>query len=187
MDIATFIDRFGKLDDFCIEFFHNQILHQDNTVLHSDHVQRDKAYIPPTDARGEKLITLLNHFRLAAKRNYEEHGLHTLFLSIGRVKWKESSVGLLNSGNSSSEYDYDAPLLLIPIFIEEQKDPKKTVISLNQEAGDITFNKVLSLFLQKEYKASSVQFSLESEEDWLTAYEQLCQQVSEVFSELELV
>jgi hypothetical protein len=74
MDVATFIDQFGTLDDLRIEFLHNQILHQDNAALQPSHAQQEGVCIPPTDPQGEKLIGLLNHFRLAAKRNYEEQG-----------------------------------------------------------------------------------------------------------------
>ncbi len=180
MDPKPFIDSFGMLDNFSIEFPHTQVLEQDNGI------EQQEGAPPPMTLQGEKLINALNDLRLQAKRSYEEHGLHTLFLTLGRVKWKNKSVASSHSGKAVEGYDYDAPLLLVPIRIEENKSPKKTVISSDLEVLDISLNEVLNLLLEKEYNASPLKFDQQDSDNWLNTYQTICQKVSEIFSELKL-
>ena len=102
MNPQEFLRKFGNLDELQLEFNHRQILHQEinelKTTFPALEIDVDvhdihSSDIPPTDIAGEKLITLLNALRLETKRKFEEHGLHTLFLAIGKVKWKEPSAG----------------------------------------------------------------------------------------------
>src|SRR3989338_3847074 len=57
--------------------------------------------VPECSPRGEKLIRALERFRLENKRKLEEHGLHTLFLAIGRVRWKQPMAGKRSSQNAT--------------------------------------------------------------------------------------
>lgn len=143
---AEFQERFGHIDDLTIEFPHKSILNENGTAE-----DQEDAYLPPTDPKGEKLISTLQALRLDTKRKFEEHGLHTLFLTIGRVRWKQPLAGK-GSSDAIDEYDYDAPLLLIPLEIKELKQPrKKTVIHTYLEVSDIVVNPVMLLLLELEY------------------------------------
>lgn len=149
MDIPDFEDHFGSVEEIEIVFPHKAILDDE---LDND-VDENKIFIPPTDIQGKKLISALQALRLDSKKKFEEHGLHTLYLTIGRVKWKEPGNGR-GSGKvlEEKEYDYDAPLLLIPISIEETKSsPKKTIVRTYLEANDIVVNPVLLLLSELEY------------------------------------
>lgn len=149
IDISDFEDRFGSIEEMEINFQHKAIL--DEEVENGD-VEK-KVYIPPTDVQGKKLISTLQALRLDGKKKFEEHGLHTLYLTIGRVQWKEPGNGRGSEGIlEEKEYDYDAPLLLIPVSIEETKStPKKTIIRTFLEANDIVVNPVLLLLFELEY------------------------------------
>ena len=57
---------------------------------------------------------------------------HTLFLAVGEIKWKEELAGR-GSSEAVSEYDYSAPLILIPVQITNQSTTKRSVIELNDE------------------------------------------------------
>jgi len=195
MNPQEFLRKFGNLDELQLEFNHRQILHQEinelKTTFPALEIDVDvhdihSSDIPPTDIAGEKLITLLNALRLETKRKFEEHGLHTLFLAIGKVKWKEPSAGSKKSGNVVDEYDFNAPLLLVPIHIEEKKSPKTTIVSTYLETGDIVANKVLGLLLEKEYKSRQLELVNDTEGNWINAYQNLCLQVKEIFTELKL-
>ncbi len=195
MNLKELLAKFGSLEELCIEFPHKQILEQEKleeqaALIPLDETRKSKAeekiYIPPTHPSGERLINLLNNLRLETKRKFEEHGLHTLFLAIGKVRWKEPSIGSKKSGNVVDEYDYNAPLLLVPIHITEKKNPKKTEVFTYLETGDITPNKVLGLLLQKEYNSRHIALMQEVEDDWLNTYNNLVLQVKEIFAELKL-
>lgn len=150
MSISEFEKRFGSAEEIEIEFPHKEILHEDE--VNDGEIERD-ASIPPTDAKGKKLISILQSLRLDSKKKFEEHGLHTLYLSIGRVRWKEPGNGRGSEGVlGEKEYDYDAPLILIPVSIEETKStPKKTIVRTYLEANDIVVNPVLILLSELEY------------------------------------
>ncbi len=187
--IKKFLVQYGSLDNLNIEFIHRQILQHEQSINLEDAKDDNNSVspdVPLVNVLGEKLITLLNAFRLDAKRKFEESGLHTLFLTIGKVKWKEPMTGTAKSSNVVKDYDFNAPLLLIPIRIEENKNPKKTIISSCLEAEEITHNKILALLLAKQYKVRKLEFSYDSSTDWLEAYKDLCLQVREIFSELNL-
>lgn len=193
MNLKEFLKQFGKLNDLQIEFNHSQVLHQEinelKTTLPTEEVDLQttkNTYIPPTNLVGEQLIASLNALRLETKRKFEEHGVHTLFLAIGKVKWKEPSVGSKKSSNVTEKYDFNAPLLLVPINIKENKNPKKTIVSTDLEASDILANKVLGLLLAKEYKSRQLELIHNNEDNWIKTYKNLYSQVKEIFTELKL-
>lgn len=147
--IADFEQRFGAIEEMAVEFPHKAILNEEEE---SEETEAD-ATIPPTDIQGKKLITMLQALRLDSKKKFEEHGLHTLYLTIGRVQWKEPGNGRGSEGAlDDSAYDYDAPMILVPISIEETRSsPKKTIVKTYLEANDIVVNPVLLLLSQLEY------------------------------------
>jgi hypothetical protein len=169
MSLDEFQDHFGALQELSIEFVHKDILSieeeeienalpsgKQESLLPADketeeEVEVEQPWIPPTKPEGKKLITTLTALRLDTKRKFEEHGLHTLFISVGKVQWKEQQSGRGSSDVKKDEYDYNAPLLLIPVIIEEKKVPKKTIVRVYDEVSDITVNRVLSLLLEKEH------------------------------------
>lgn len=188
MDIQEFIKKFEDFEEINIEFTHKQIFEHEDSSSENLHT------IYNTDPKGEKLLNLLNDLRLETKRKFEEHGLHTLFLTIGQVKWKELIVGSNHSGKMTNEYDYNAPLLLIPIIIEEKKHPRKfTSVSTYLENSDITINKVLNHLLEKEYKSRILDFDFDKDLnrkenmfDWQKIYQNICDSVNNIFSELKV-
>ncbi len=155
------------------------------TEQSSNDLLKKQSSVPPTSPSGEKLITLLNSLRLDTKRKFEEHGLHTLFIAFGRVLWKEKQPGNGSSG-VSEEYDYDAPLLLVPIHIIEKKNPKATVIEAHLETNEIMVNKVLSLLLEKEYNTRPLRMKEESFENLPDAMSKISKKINDIFSELKL-
>lgn len=150
MSISDFEDSFGLAEEIEIEFPHKAILSEEEEE--AENIEKD-ASIPPTDVQGKKLIAMLQALRLDSKKKFEEHGLHTLYLTIGRVRWKEPGNGRGSEGAlEEKDYDYDAPLLLIPVSIEETKStPKKTIVKTYLEANDIVVNPVLLLLSELEY------------------------------------
>lgn len=144
---------FGSMAELRIELPHKEILKQDPENQDSklfDTKEEDLFPLPKTNVTGKKLISQLDKLRLQAKNNYDSHGLHTLFLAVGEIKWKEELAGR-GSSEAVSEYDYSAPLILIPVQITNQKLPqKRSIISINDELYDIQINPVLKLFIKQE-------------------------------------
>lgn len=147
---------FGTMSELKIELLHREILKQD-----PENIQDKKLFdkeeeveelfpLPKTNVTGKKLIAQLDKLRLKAKNNFDSHGLHTLFLAVGEIRWKEELAGR-GSTEAVSEYDYCSPLILIPVEIKNQKLPqKRTIVTLNDELYDIQINPVLKLFIQQE-------------------------------------
>lgn len=144
---------FGLMAEFKIDLPHKEILKQDqdNQDQKLFNEQEEGLFLlPRTNITGKKLITQLDKLRLQAKNNYDSHGLHTLFLAVGEIKWKEELAGR-GSSEAMQEYDYSAPLILLPVQITNQKSPqKRSVIELNDELYDIQINPVLKLFIKQE-------------------------------------
>lgn len=186
MGIAHFEDSFGAVEEMEIEFPHKAILAEEEQL--SINSEKD-ASIPLTDVQGKKLITMLQALRLDSKKKFEEHGLHTLYLTIGSVRWKEPGNGRGSEGAlEEKEYDYDAPILLIPISIEETKTtPKKTIIKTYMEAGDIAVNPVLLLLSELEYgvKISGIP-SLEGIDDLSGTFDALVQILKKSFADSKI-
>ena len=144
---------FGTIAELKIELPYKEILKQDQDEQDVALVENDElsdVVLPKTNIIGKKLITQLDKLRLQAKNNFDSHGLHTLFLAVGELKWKEELAGR-GSTEAVSDYDYSAPLILIPVSIKTQKAPQKmSVIEINDELYDIQINPVLKLFIQQE-------------------------------------
>lgn len=143
---------FGPMTELKIELPHKEILKQDagNPEQKLTSQEEEIFPLPKTNITGKKLITQLDKLRLQAKNNFDSHGLHTLFLTIGEIKWKEELAGR-GSSEAVSDYDYSAPLILIPVQITNQKAPqKRSIIELNDELYDIQINPVLKLFITQE-------------------------------------
>lgn len=144
-------EMFGQISEFSLELSHKEILKQDKNSDENDQDEEElESDLPETNVKGKKLVTLLDKLRLQAKNNFDSHGLHTLFLSVGELQWKEQLAGR-GSSKAIKEADYEAPLLLIPIEILNQRAPqKKSILSVNTEQYDIQINPVLNLFIQQE-------------------------------------
>jgi len=174
----------GPISELRMELPHKEILKQDE--IHDEIIENDiktietDIVLPPINYSGKKLITQLDKLRLQAKNNFDSHGLHTLFLSIGEIKWKEELAGR-GSAEATADYDYSAPFLLIPVTITNQKLPhKRTVIELNNELYDTQINPVLDLFLKQqldlkvpERSDKAVEFSWEEINSLLKKYQKL--------------
>ncbi len=158
LSLQDFHENYGMSEDFSMEFLHKLVLAQDEDgsqlpLFHNKRGRKNEnqKFTPITTPKGEKLLNAFISLRLDAKRKFEEHGLNTLFLTIGKIKWKEKQTGR-GSSDASDEWDYNAPLLLIPIKIEDYRQPiKKTVIRQDFESGEISVNPILRLFLERQY------------------------------------
>ncbi len=144
---------FGSIGELRIDLPYKEILKQDNDqeeLFEQKDEKESEIVLPATNVIGKKLITQLDKLRLQAKNNFDSHGLHTLFMAVGEIKWKEELAGR-GSSEAISEWDYSAPLLLIPIEITKHKAPQKqTVVQLNEELYDIQINPVLNLFIKQQ-------------------------------------
>lgn len=158
LTIEEFQEKFGNLEELSIDFIHKAVFEgeqKENQKLFDEEqleTEKEDIYVPPTNPSGEKLLSTLSALRLDTKRKYEEHGLHTLFLTIGRVKWKELLSGRGSSEATKNEADYDAPLLLVPVEIKEVRHPRKmTTIQIYTDVADVTVNPVLLLLMEMTY------------------------------------
>ena len=204
MTLEEFQEHFGIVQELEIPFIHKDILFKEQEELEdaligvkqaklleiegdgNDEVM-EAVWIPPTKPEGKKLITTLTALRLDSKRKFEEHGLHTLFISVGKVQWKEAQAGRGSSGaKKENEYDYNAPLLLIPVLIEEKRIPKKTVISTYDQVSDVTVNKVLSLLLEKEYGTRKLVLNEALLADLPELIKDLSKQITNLFAEIHI-
>jgi len=133
---------------------------------------------PKCSPKGEKLIRALERFRLENKRKFEEHGLHTLFIALGNVRWKQPLAGKRGSKNKDDEFDYESPLILLPVSLETKKRPEKhTQLNLDTSQYDPKFNPVLSLMLEREYETESLELPEEPE--------QLLEQLDSILKKVE--
>src|SRR3989339_135 len=172
---------FGSVAEIKIELPHKEILKQDDDQEGLLEEEKELFILPPTNITGKKLITQLDKLRLQAKNNFDSHGLHTLFIAIGEIKWKEELAGR-GSSEAVSEWDYSAPLLLIPIEIINQKSPqKKSIIQLNDELYDIQINPVFNLYIKQQLELkipdslpeSFAEFSWEEVQSILDKYQKI--------------
>ena len=187
-----FQQKFGILEEFTVEFPHKEILHEEeaqksllNVEELPEQVEEEKKYIPFTKPKGEKLLSTFSSLRLDTKRKFEEHGLHTLFITFGKIKWKEQQSGR-GSSQATNEYDYNAPILLVPVQIQEKKNPKKTIVTAYLEGNDITVNKVVSLLLEKEYNTRAIILKEDLLENLPDVMNDLASQIKAIFEELKI-
>lgn len=202
MNLEEFQNRFGIPEELNIEFGHREILKeeekeeviQDKLLLASkedlkETLEEESELIPPTTPKGKKLITSLTSLRLDTKRKFEEHGLHTLFITVGKIKWNEMRSGKSRNENkqiNKDDFDYIAPILLIPVLISEKKNPKKTTINTYLENNDISFNIALNLLLEKEYNTRTVNIDETLITNLPQLFNNLTQQIEEIFEELKV-
>ncbi len=186
--LEDFQQKFGVLDEFIIEFPHKELLQEEEkqeSLLEEEVIEKNK-YVPLTTPKGEKLLSTLSKLRLDAKRKFEEHGLHTLFMTFGRIRWKEPQVSK-GSSQAVKGFDYNAPILLVPIQIQEKRNPKQTIITAYLEGSDITINKVVSLLLEKEYNSRPLILNEELLPKLPSLIEDINLQLKTVFEELKLI
>ena len=77
----------------------------------------------------------------------EETGINVMYLAFGFIHWSE---------NSSSNHTYRAPVLLVPIQLEQLKQKSKQEFAaktwaINKMEDDITVNKTFSYKMEAEY------------------------------------
>ncbi len=203
MDLNEFQNKFGTPEELNIEFGHREILKKEeaeeiiqqklllaSTEDLTETKEEETEFIPPTTPTGKKLITFLTALRLDTKRKFEEHGLHTLFITVGKIKWNELSNGKNKEVNKKTrdkdDFDYVAPILLIPVLIFEKKNPKKTVVNTYLENNDISFNIALNLLLEKEYNTRTVQIDEILLTDLPQLYNNISGQLRTIFEELKV-
>ena len=143
-------EHFGKIQELAVTFPHKKILDsekkQEKLLKEKD---EEELFNSRTTIIGKKLISTLDKLRLQAKKNFDEHGLNTLFLVVGEIKWKEQTVGR-GSTDATKVQDYSAPLLLIPIELENTKEPyKATNLSINIDQDPVRVNPVLLSFIKQ--------------------------------------
>ena len=97
---------------------------------------------------------LLSLFR-KTKNDLEEGGSNTLFLSIGMLKWKETS---------DSSKSYRAPLVLLPVELIRQSARSKIKIKQIKDEEPV-FNSTLIQLLQQDFEINLNQFRDELPQD----------------------
>jgi hypothetical protein len=149
---------FGDIGELSVTFDHKKILKnskedEGGEVLEIEQIAKDvEVYDTKTTPSGKKLISALERMRLQSKKSFDEHGLHTLFLAFGEICWKEQTVGR-GSTDAVKKQDYIAPLLLVPVSLENQKDPyKATILSLEANQQPVQINPVLLLFIKENFE-----------------------------------
>lgn len=142
-------EYFGIVQELSAVFPHKKILDSEKKQEKLIEEEREELFDPRTTIIGKKLISCLDKLRLQSKKNFEEHGLNTLFLVVGEVRWKEQTVGR-GSTDAVRVQDYSAPLLLIPIELENSREPyKATTLRLNVDQDPIRVNPVLLSFMKQ--------------------------------------
>lgn len=152
IDFALNIDdcegNFGLIEDLAVSFPHKKILEAEKWLDTPEEKRKGKIPIDTqTNIIGQKLINTLEKLRLQSKKNYDEHGLHTLFLAIGEVSWKDD-VGK-GSGDTTIVNDFICPILLVPVSLESEREPyKATQMVVNTDLHPVMVNPVLLLYLK---------------------------------------
>ncbi|MEX0931267.1 MAG: AAA domain-containing protein [Candidatus Paceibacterota bacterium] len=187
---------FGSLDELNATFDHKKILkeeEQDNLFSEaeeSDKKIQDPKYDTKTSPQGKKLISILERMRLQSKKSFDEHGLHTLFMAFGEVCWKEKTVGR-GSTDSVKQQDYIAPLLLVPVSLENEKDPyKATILSVDTNQHPAQINPVLLLFIKENFELRLPNIPGTAEEVLampFTEVRKILSEIKEIFKEKGIV
>lgn len=84
------------------------------------------------------LYRRLERLRRGTRTIYEEQGVHTLFLALGLLQWREAD---------HSEEVIDSPLLLVPVRLERTEDR----YLLCPHEDDVEVNPVLAYRLQRDF------------------------------------
>lgn len=156
ISLEEFKNQYNSITNFTIELLHKAILRDEleNEQPHEEKLDVLEEDLLDTTPSGRKLITQLDSLRLKAKRNFEEHGLHTLFMTFGEIQWKEPMAGR-GSAAATNTHDFSAPLLLVPIIIENKQNPKRSVIKAQTDFNDVVINPILCLLMERQYEISA--------------------------------
>jgi len=94
---------------------------------------------PVEDPEGLKeLNRKLERLRRGTRTIYEEQGVHTLFLALGLLEWKEAD---------DSEEVVQSPLVLVPVRLERKEDHYE----LHPHEDDVEVNPVLAYRLERDF------------------------------------
>jgi len=111
------------------------------------------------------LLKSLNRLRRGTQTIFEEQGVHTLFVALGLLKWREEE---------TEEIVY-SPLVLLPVVLERSKDRFK----LRAHEEDVEVNPVLSYKLQLDFNIILPELESEAEEkDFATVIEEFFAKVN---------
>lgn len=103
----------------------------------------------------------LRNLRSKAKTFMEEQGINVLYLSFGFLRWTESD---------HSRFQFDAPLILVPVSLSWESISSPFVLSLHED--EIVVNPTLTYKLENDFGIKLPEFSIE---DSLSAYfENVC-------------
>ncbi len=180
------LSHFGLLEELKISFNHKKILKEEKDHDEPDLQLEEVEYDTKTFPGGKKLISTLERMRLQSKKSFDEHGLHTLFIAFGEVCWREKTVGR-GSTEAVKQQDYIAPLLLVPVSLENEKDPHKTtILSIDTNQHPVQINPVLLLFIKENFDLRLPNIP-ETQEDILampyTEVRKILKEIKEIFTE----
>jgi len=88
----------------------------------------------------ERTARVLYTLRSRAQTEFEERGIHVLFLAMGFLSWNESA--------ASSIY-FSSPLILIPIQLERQRSRQRYKLSIASE--EVIINPALATKLKNDF------------------------------------
>nr|WP_312578616.1 DUF4011 domain-containing protein [Sedimentibacter sp.] len=99
----------------------------------------------------------LKSLRGKAKTSIEEHGINTLYLTFGMLKWKESS---------NSDVIISSPIILVPVNLKIESINEPYILSLHDD--EIVLNPSLSYKLENDFGVVLPEF--DEHEDSITEY-----------------
>ncbi|MGM9991911.1 MAG: DUF4011 domain-containing protein [Candidatus Bruticola sp.] len=111
---------------------------------------------------GSSPITALKNISKKSKEFIEETGVNVAHMAFGFIHWKESE---------SSQYVYSAPVLLIPILLEQESVTAPFYI--RSSGDDIIVNPTFSYKLEAEYGIKIPEYNDENLSDYLAQIELL--------------
>lgn len=92
----------------------------------------------------------LERLRRNTRTIYEEQGVHTLFVALGMLEWKETD---------STQETLLSPLLLIPVRLD--RDKLRYILQPHEDAPEV--NPILEYRLRREYGIALPPFEMETE------------------------
>ena len=107
-------------------------------------------------------IRALKNIGKKSKTAIEETGVNIAYMAFGFVNWKE---------NDTSNYVMHAPLLLVPITIENESSIEPFYVKVTDD--DIIVNPTFSFKLQTDYGIKLPEYADESIEEYLSKVERL--------------
>lgn len=140
------IKNWAKNNNIETSFDIHSYLNHKNLNKHIDNKIQTLCYQNQMNAILEKLLKQYSFYN-------EEKGVHSLFISLGALNWKDGQ-----------QKEYNSPLILLPINIERERKSSGFEYYVNYNDFDIMFNTALKEKLRFEYNINLREFDEKNEE-----------------------